>query len=154
MSIEIRIFETTAEDVRDQLVALASMMGGPAITAPGQPEVKAPEAAEDKAPETTKPKTRRTRKAAAKDEAKEEAKEEAKDEAKATGMTYEADVRPVLIEVANQVEDGRTKVVGLLSKYGVKHGAKLSSAALPKVKAEAEKMLEEVEQPENEEFEL
>lgn len=127
MTIELRITAETAADLAAQVADIQSQLGAVASITP--PAASAPTVTTEKveqapavAESSPEPNTQRRRRRTKAEMAADAAKEEAKAEAESTGLSYDNDVRPDFVRLANMQPDGRARAVAILEKYGVKNG--------------------------------
>lgn len=125
---------------------------------PKQVESKAEEAKKvEPKPETKKVEPKPEPKVEEKAEPKEEAKKPAVKKRKApakkeTTLSYEDDVRPVLMQLANILPEGRTTAIKLINDFGAATGEQLKPKDYAKVLELAQQHLEELSEDEDEDF--
>ena len=131
----------------EALAALNLLAGGPSTTA-SVPSFVPPSPEPDPTGNGDKPKrTRRTKAEMEAARAAEAAAAKAQaapapDDDEADGLTYEADVRPLLSEAAKHEGIGMKTAMELLQRYGVRKGTELKPAQLPQIRDELRSMID------------
>lgn len=133
MSVEVRF---SAENIEDLTKQIEAFIGTTTVTGDTTP-------AKDEPPKPAK----RSRKAAPKkDEAK---KDEAKKE---PTLSYEKDVKPVLVKLANARDQGKAKAVEIVRSFGVAKGDMIPDDKLQEALDLAKKAIEDLSEDDDDEF--
>lgn len=113
---------------------------------PKKVEPKAEEGKADPKPETKKAEPKKV------EEKKPAVKKRKAPAKKEPALSYEDDVRPVLMQLANILPEGRTTAIQLINDFGAATGEQLKPKDYAKVLELAQKHLEELSEDEDEDF--
>lgn len=135
MSYLITVQAETIEELRSRLEDLLALNGGAVQPDP----TPVPDVKPDK--RKTEPKKKTAKKKAAKKKTAKKAEPK---------LTYEDDIRPILMELANSIPDGRKRTFKVLQAFGASNGADIKAEDFEAVLKLAKEELAEVEATEDE----
>lgn len=142
MSYLITVQAETIEELRSRLEDLLALNGGAVQPDP----TPVPDVKPDKRKTEVEPKKKTAKKKAAK---KKTAKKKTAKKAEPK-LTYEDDVRPLLMELANSIPDGRKRTFKVLQAFGASNGADIKAEDFEAAIKLAKEELAEVKATEDE----
>jgi|SRR5699024_3604009 len=141
MSYLITVQAETIEELRSRLEDLLAINGGAVQPDPTPvPDVK-PDKRKTEVEQKAEPKKKTAKKKAAKKKTAKKAEPK---------LTYEDDIRPLLMELANSIPDGRKRTFKVLQAFGASNGADIKAEDFEAVIKLAKEELAEVEATEDE----